>query len=524
MPAALSAGMLASLPFLIPVHRLPLPSFEAEWLALLLGTVLAMSLGLRRNAVLPVIALSPCLLAVVLLVQYGLDMFAFGASAALAIGYLLWAAALSFAGRSMAGPDLTRVLAWGLLLGGVVNALAGVLQAGGIWAAFAPWIAAPIAGEGAYGNLAQQNHFAAHMALALAACFHLQRASENGKRFAVPAALLLVALVSSGSRSGLLMLLVVAAFYYRGRTWPVLGAALGLGALALLAHQGQLGQTLARLTQWGDPWGPRVAAWVQAGRMFADAPLLGTGFDHFAAQLVEQLRDGEKHWGVDQYAHNLILQLAATCGLAGLLGVLAPLACFLVTSAKQEQHRLAWCVLAVIALHSMLEQPLHYAYFLGLFALCAGTVAQAETGIRLGSAARIGVVGVGVLALAQLVQTVREYDDLASTVYQDGSAPRYRDSTFLAPLRQLALPQASMPAERPVNERLAFNARVMHFAPVPETMYRHVALLLEAGQLPAACSQWRKASRAYPAEQDFYRTRLQGMAGYEGLAACLLKP
>lgn len=510
-PAALAAGLLVSLPFLVPLHRLPLPSFESEWLAFLAGLLLAACLALGRRIAFPAVALAPVLLAMVLLVQYLQGMFAFTGTWLLALCYLLLAALLAVTGRSFASGSaaaLHDAIAWGFACGGSLNALAGLLQAAGWAGAFAPLVPALANGEGSYGMLAQQNHFAAHMALSIAACCHLQSGSRPRRFRWALAGLMLAALLASGSRTGLLMLVLVTVMYFRGHSRTVLAGACVAAAMALAAHQGWLGQVAARLTQWADPWGPRLSAWSHAWRMFQDAPLFGTGFDAFALTLVQQWHGGGKWWGVDQYAHNLLLQLAATCGIAGLLAVVAPLAWAWARRTRGGAVPFAWCVLGIIALHSMLEQPLYYAYFLAPFALVAGTVPQPQWRVARTAVAR-ALAGIACLAmLPVLLALMVEYDDLATSVFRDGAAPASRPGVLLAPVRTLAMPHTAVAADAPVQDRLALNARLMHFAPVPEVMYRHVALLAESGAGEQACVQWRLASQAYPAEAGQYARRL----------------
>jgi hypothetical protein len=460
----------------------------------------------------------------VLCIQWVVGKFAFGASAAIAIGCLAWSAALAAAGRTIAAQSAGRLLdamAVGLAAGGALNALAGLLQAGGMADAIPLLVSRAQAGEGAYGNLAQQNHFATHMALALAACLHLAARAKGGRLPWLAAVLATAALFASGSRTGMILLVVLAAFHYRGRAWPAAAALLALAAIAAIAHQGWLGQSLARLTQWVDPWGPRLSAWGHAWTMFTKAPLLGVGFDSFAARLLEHAGAGSKLWGVDQYAHNLVLQLAATCGIAGVLA-LTPVIALLRLGGKAPQWRLAWCILAMLAIHSMLEQPLYYTYFLGLFALCAGAIPQPALVAGLG-ALRTPLLAATLALAFLLVRTLREYDDLASSTYVDGSAPAYRDSLLLGPLYRLALPQRHVAHDAPLEERLALSRQLVQFAPVPEVAFRHVALLAEAGEIPAACRYYQQAARAYPGELAAYRERLAGRIP-EGMCDLAAKP
>lgn len=94
---ALAAGLMMSLPFLLPFHRLPLPSFESEWLALVLGLCAAILMVLASRAAvlhLPGVALAPLALAGVVLFQLtGADL-AYASNALVFAAFLAWACIL----------------------------------------------------------------------------------------------------------------------------------------------------------------------------------------------------------------------------------------------------------------------------------------------------------------------------------------------------------------------------------------------------------------------------------------------
>ena len=74
-------------------------------------------------------------------------------------------------------------------------------------------------------------------------------------------------------------------------------------------------------------------------------------------------------------AHNLPLHLAVELGLPGAT-LICGVAAGLVIRAKpwrevDANRQMAWAVLALVTLHSMLEYPLWYAPFQTTFALCA---------------------------------------------------------------------------------------------------------------------------------------------------------
>jgi O-antigen ligase len=513
-----------SVPFLVPLHGAPVASFPSEWWSLLLGTVLLLATALQRAplpATFPVISWTPLLLAALLLLQWLQGRLAYGASAVLAGSCLLWAALLAWAGRAAVqrhgSVALCQWLACWLLAGGLLNAIAGLLQFAGAWPMLGGWVATPAAEahEGIYGNLAQQNHFATHLALAIASACWLCQQGRLAARWCAAALLpLLVALALSGSRSGWLYLLLTGALLLRQARHldrRLLLALPLLLAVAVAAWFNLLGPQMARLTHLTAPFGPRAFAWQHAWQMALAHPLAGVGWDNFAATLVEQLQAGEQVWGIDQYAHNLPLQLLAAGGIPALLALLLP-------AARQwQQARQAtawsWLVLGIVLIHSLLEQPLYYAYFLGPVAFVAGALSEGTTRPA-GAALRWGTAAGALLLLFGLVRTLRNYDDIANQVYQaeqpaSGAAlQRLHQASLFAPLLELALPGEFVSPTAPVAQRLAFNARVRHFAPVAEVEFRHAALLAEAGQQEAAQQQLVRAARAYPTETPEYLQRI----------------
>ena len=172
-------GLAWTLPFLQPYHRYPLTSFYSEWLAFALGLAAAAPLLGRnawREAAVPLIALAPLGLAVLLALQVALDRVTYAEQALVAGLYLLWAALMAvlghLLGRRMALDSIAGTLAWFLLAGGLVHALIGLVQHYHLSTPF-NFLVAQKAGAAVYGNLAQPNHYAAYMTLSLASVAYL---------------------------------------------------------------------------------------------------------------------------------------------------------------------------------------------------------------------------------------------------------------------------------------------------------------------------------------------------------------
>ena len=278
---------------------------------------------------------------------------------------------------------------------------------------------------------------------------------------------------------------------------------------------------------FGEGAGPRLYLWRHAIEMFAVHPWLGVGIDGYAHALVGQLRAGEPMWGIDQYAHNLPLQLLATAGVAGFAAVAVPVLLFMrriLRARRGPEWFFGMGVLGILAIHSMLEQPLHYAYFLGIAAFVAGAMGSggaAGTDWRrrqLRAGALVCVVFAGLVK-----KTAGDYRALADNFYgpERGDvgderhlallSSLHRTSLF-APMAELIAPALFVAGDAPVRERIAFNERVLRHAPVAEVAYRHAALLAEAGRQAEARAQFARAARAYPGEARFYADRLAELA------------
>lgn len=561
--ACFGLGLMLSLPFLQPFHTLPLTSFHAEWLAMLLGLLALPPLLARPAGVplyLPGICAAPACLLLVVLLQLAAGKFAYAASAVLMMLYLLWCAGLMLAGRSLAAsmgqaPLMAR-LAWAMLGGGVASAIFGLLQYLQWWPAFGALINPPAAVDlhGVFGNLAQQNHFANHLALGIAAAGYLAMTGRLAPRWLCACGVpLLAALALSGSRSGVLYLswLLLAALALvprdgqgggrsagqgggvrRALRWLAAGLLLAAVALVVAAQLLPLGAQLSRLTSPEGALGPRLYLWGHALRMFASHPWLGAGFDAFAWQLAAQLTQPTSY-GIDQYAHNLPLQLMAVAGLAGLLAVLAPVAALalrLWRAVYSPERLFAWGVLGILLIHSMLEQPLFYAHFLGVAALFAGAADPSGRMLRMGTwTTALGALALTML-LALMIKTAGEYRQVETHFYGTGQGEgreqggaqtpeqlaellrSLRRQSLLAPLSELIAPEVFVPAGAPAADKRALNERLLHFAPTADVAFRHAALLAEEGRMDEAQGQFRRAAYSYPESAAAYLVRFQAMA------------
>ncbi|MGH8863262.1 MAG: Wzy polymerase domain-containing protein [Burkholderiales bacterium] len=87
---------------------------------------------------------------------------------------------------------------------------------------------------------------------------------------------------------------------------------------------------------------------------------------------------------ITDHAHHLVFHTMAEFGIAGAAVPCAGLASLLLAMRRQEPTAHLWlcAVLAILGIHSMLEYPLWYAYFLGIAALGVSETAALQFGDR----------------------------------------------------------------------------------------------------------------------------------------------
>jgi O-antigen ligase len=549
-------GLAWSLPFLQPYHRFPLPGFYSEWLAFALG--LAGALVLLRKAPsaqieLPAVAIAPLAFAFVLGVQAALGLVIYTEQAWTAALYLLWATLLIVLGRrlrrELGMEEIAATLAWCVLAGGILSAAAGLLQH---FQAFAvpAWLVSPKVLPVVYGNLGQSNHFAAYLVIALASALYLYGSGRlAGGWMTACAAAILPPLALSGSRSIWLyvaLLAVLAAALWRVNR-GLAGRRLGIATICLLPGLG-VAHWLVTLSFAAPPpseppavtsvdrifhvatgAGLRMQLWEGAWRMFLDAPALGVGFGQFAwHHFLQAAGDSSMDPRVYRHAHNLVAHLLAETGLTGALVVAGPLGAWL-AELRRIRLDLEWTwllgLLSLIGMHSLLEFPLWYAYFLGIAALLLGIGSRAGVAVRGSAAARTllaVVIAWGCFNLAAVLAPYRQFERLFFLPGSAAAAPDerafgasirdlYREPA-LVPYIELAIAFGIRVNPEHLAEKVRLSGRAARFAPVPVVSARYAMLLAMAGEREQALTQLGRTLGAYPAEAPRLVVELERLA------------
>jgi O-antigen ligase len=534
------AGAMWIVPFLSPLHFYPIPTFHGELAAAMLGLA-ALSLWLAGRgsgpATLPATALLPVLLAALIGLQVVLGRLANPADGIVGALYLGWAAALLWLGAELRDrygwERVVMVFAWCALAGALASAAIGLFQQ------YAPESIGRIAmrrmSPAIYANLGQPNHLAHQLAVGLASLVYLcatRRLSVIGGVLLAITMLFVAALTQSRSPWLYCAAFATLAGFQLRSLEPVTGRRLLVGSLLLVPGIGaaQLAAQLPflqpasytmlpidRLFEVASGWSARVAVWKEAWEMFVSAPVLGAGFGEFAWRHFLQVSaaDPVSAPGLYDHAHNLFLQLLAELGiLAGasaLLAVGAWIAGVLREAASPER----WWVLAVAAvagIHSMLEYPWWYAYFLGAAALLAGFADGHRLRLPRAFSPRVAFTPVVIVGWAVSFWLYFDYlriEGLSVNIFTAGSGGdrmvRVRESlreisgpSLLQPYVDLGLASAEPLGRERLAEKLARNSRVLRFAPTREIAYRQAVLLALDGQAAAAQAQLSRSATYYP--------------------------
>ena len=534
-------GLMWVLPFLYYRHANPLTTFYEEWGAAVLGLCAMPLLVTQRywqQPKIPRIVLLPIGWMLLVLVQFAFGKIEYFSQTLLFTLYLLWAALLIMLGQRLREelglPVLTTALAVFLLVGAELSTLVGVIQHFR-WNSFLNHVV--LASSTVFGNMGQPNHFADYVSLGLISLGLLHtrwplRGWQTVLLTALLAVPMLFVLALSGSRSTLLYLSFMTglAFLRQRRdkaNRPLLVYSLllvlGFGLMHFVvqipwlaggAGSGgvtTLGRTVGLLASF-EGGSTRLHIWYEAWLIFTQFPLLGAGFGQFGWQhfLLGPSLHNVIITGLFNNAHNLVMQTAAEMGLAGLFILFGTLTLWvrqLRSAPHTVNHWWGGSVLAVLAIHSLLEYPLWYAYFLGVAALTLGILDNTAYRLELRNVGRLSVASIlllGVLSLGQVWQGYRSLEELTSP----RRAPEKMEDFFnklLVEHRQALLQpyvEVAMTGLMEGRENLAdmreLNESVMHFVPIRSAVYREVVLLALSGEQAAAQLQLERAIWAFP--------------------------
>lgn len=262
-----------------------------------------------------------------------------------------------------------------------------LLRSGSYWGIFA-------GSGGAYGQLLQRNHFATLTSIGVLV-FMLQIKSMKLQHREVKfwcylalISILVCANAASSSRTGGLQILLIFAmvlFWNRNSRWneattsavTVIAVYCCAVTFILLSNpEGSAQGILGRLAEGGGTCSSRIVLWRNVLHLISQRPWFGWGwgeldYAHFIAQY-----PGARFCEILDNAHNLPLHLAVEMGTP-IAAMFCGTCLWLFWRNKpwaevKPTRQIAWGVLALIGLHSLLEYPLWYGPFQLATLLCFG--------------------------------------------------------------------------------------------------------------------------------------------------------
>ncbi|MFM2450232.1 MAG: hypothetical protein RIS44_2682 [Pseudomonadota bacterium] len=336
-----------------------------------------------------------------------------------------------------------RMLAWGLAAAGLGASVVGVLQVFAPELADGRWLAASSLEGRATGNFRQPNHLGSLLLWAMVAVVALgalsKRPARSVLRLQMPAlVLLMVGVVLSASRTAALALVVLVVWGLLDKrlrpsarvmlaATPLLYALIWWGLTVWAQATGHAFGGQGRFSADGDISSSRFAIWRDTLELIAQNPWTGVGWGrfNFAWSLTPF---PNRPTAFFDHTHNLFLQFAVELGIPLALLVTALLVWAFWCATKNAWRasgmqgvalRSCWVMLLLVALHSQLEYPLWYAYFLFpaafMWGLCLGAApinatTHAQGGSTSAAPKSLFVLRVGALLMVMVgVASVVDY-------------------------------------------------------------------------------------------------------------------
>ncbi len=428
------------------------------------------------------------------------------------------------------GPLLTsQLIACAWLVAALISAAIALMQYLGLGEALAPWVNATRPGE-AFGNLRQRNHLATLMSIGLLALLWKGGLRTTGWQTGVMVALLAFGNAASGSRTGAVqwvLIVMLAALWSVGggrrRLYMALIALIAyvLATLILpwlfLAVTGQtVGDVLGRFSEAAG-CASRTVLWSNVLDLIALKPWSGWGWGKLDYAHYMTLYPGERFCDILDNAHNLPLHLAVELGIPA-----AVLTCGLLigltwhAKPKHEiasSRQMAWGVLAVIGLHSLLEYPLWYGPFQLAVGLCMLLLWKQPTdGLTLGRLWPFAsMTVVPAVAIALVAYALFDYYRVSqiylplharNAAYIDDTLGKSRQTRLFGNLVLFAELSTQPLTSGNAEKVYAMSSRLLHFSPEPRVIEKLIESAAMLGRDEEAMMHRVRYKAAFPEDYE----------------------
>lgn len=402
-----------------------------------------------------------------------------------------------------------------------VSTAMALLQYFALVGALAPWISPTEAGT-AYANLRQRNQFASLTAIGLAVLLWQMRGGAR-LAFVLPLAVWFgIGNAASASRTGLVEFLMLAAL---ALLWPGRSRAQAIVASSAIATYAaaavllpwflSLASDVTSTSVWERVTGPeacgsRAVLWSNVASLIRERPWAGWGWGELDYAHLMTLYPGARFCDILDNAHDLPLHLAVELGLpAAALVIVVGAACFLRARPWREAdsgRQLAWSVLAIVLMHSLLEYPLWYAPFQIAFGLAIGILWPRDGAIPLRA-------GKGLVAPAVLVACIgyASWDYLrVSQIYlpAEDRLAAYREDPMPLVRQSWLFREYATFAEFTTTPLTRANARwsyetglaMLHYSPEPRVIEKVIESASMLGYKDVATAMLARFRVAFPKE------------------------
>lgn len=451
-------------------------------------------------------------------------------------------------------------LAEGLLLAALLSSVIGLVQYFGGDVGLAPWLQASTPGQ-AIGNLRQRNQQATLISLGTWALLWIlaqiqvrletiekgvtvQQVLQGGGRpwpswlvgilLAWGIALLAIGGAATASRTGAAewVLIVTLMLFWRASYGRV---ALGLAMVGILLYAVAAWLLPRLLFDWTgfttdglfsrilgheQDCTSRRVLWENVLYLIAQRPWVGWGWGELDYAHYVTLFPGSRFCVLLDNAHNLPLHLAVELGLPVAVLVCLALILWLVQARpwndRDPVRQLAWGVLAIVGLHSMLEFPLWYGPFqlvsvLAVALLWRGALPRwvfSPLAKVAGGVALVGVAAVGWIVASDYYRVSMLYRPvmLRPAAYREDTIAKVSDTAFFPDQVDFSL-LSTTPLTRDTAPQIYVIANaLLHFSPEPRVIEAVIESSLLMEKEDEAAFHMKRYRIAYPAEYARWRS------------------
>jgi O-antigen ligase len=427
-------------------------------------------------------------------------------------------------------PQIALALQAGTLAAAALSAVIGLSQYFGLAARFSPWMNFAEAGE-AYANLRQPNQYATFCWIGAAIVLF---GSLRLPRWVAVALLLVLAAGSAASVSrtgmfqGLVLTLLAALWKGPGRRERLLHCAIAavayFAATVLLPLLLDLftGAMPAR-TLWGRLGGgqscsSRLVLWSNVLHLIALKPLTGWGWGELDYAHFDTLYAGARFCDILDNAHNLPLHFAVELGVPVAAAVCGLALWWTWRQRPWEEavplRQLAWAILALILLHSLLEYPLWYGPFQIAFGASLGWLMRGEqtAGARPFGRAPAFLVGIALLAATAYaawdytrVSQIYLTPDQRRSPWKDDTLAQVRRSWLFAGQARFADLTLATPQRENAEWMYPLSLQVLHYSPEPRVIERAIESAAYLGRVDEAVLLLARYRAAFPRDYEAWR-------------------